>query len=88
MAKWNNLYDIIMCYGPFHASCFAQTTEAMIVQMGYPDSISILQVHPICPSFKENSLRPSKENSCLAAYMEILVSSDTSMKRLLHCKNI
>jgi len=36
LSTWNNLYDIIMCFGPFHASWFARNTEAITVQMGYP----------------------------------------------------
>jgi hypothetical protein len=35
-AIWNNLYDVILCFGPYHASVFASSTDAYILQMGYP----------------------------------------------------
>ena len=35
-SSWNSLYDLILCYGPYHASEFAKRTSAVIVQMGYP----------------------------------------------------
>ncbi len=36
LSGWNNVYDLILCFGPFHASEFAKRTSAVIVQMGYP----------------------------------------------------
>jgi len=33
---WNSLYDLILCYGPYHADEFAKRTDAVVVQMGYP----------------------------------------------------
>lgn len=35
-AEWNSLYDVIMCYGPYHARIFESCTDATIIQMGYP----------------------------------------------------
>jgi hypothetical protein len=34
--SWNNVYDVILCYGPYHATEFANRTDALIIQMGYP----------------------------------------------------
>lgn len=36
LSDWNSLYDVILCFGPFHAVAFANQTRATIVQMGYP----------------------------------------------------
>jgi hypothetical protein len=36
LASWNKLYDVIMCFGPHHANAFADSTDAVILQMGYP----------------------------------------------------
>jgi len=36
LSEWNNLYDVIMCFGPYHAANFAHCSSASIVQMGYP----------------------------------------------------
>lgn len=35
-ADWNKLYDLILCYGPYHAAKFAEITDAKVMQMGYP----------------------------------------------------
>lgn len=36
LSDWNRLYDVILCYGPYHADRFLQSTAAQVVQMGYP----------------------------------------------------
>src|SRR5437763_15131415 len=36
LAGWNNVYDLILCFGPYHANEFAKRTGAVVVQMGYP----------------------------------------------------
>lgn len=33
---WNALYDLILCFGPYHAAAFAECSDAVVVQMGYP----------------------------------------------------
>jgi CDP-Glycerol:Poly(glycerophosphate) glycerophosphotransferase len=33
---WNNVYDLILCFGPYHAIELAKRTDAVILQMGYP----------------------------------------------------
>lgn len=35
-SDWNRLYDVILCYGPYHANRFLQATGAQVIQMGYP----------------------------------------------------
>ena len=52
-SAWNSLYDIIMCFGPYHASWFAQTSEAMIVQMGYPRFDKYFTSTPDLPSLRK-----------------------------------
>ena len=34
--SWNALYDVILCFGPYHAGYFSRHTKATIVQIGYP----------------------------------------------------
>ncbi len=36
LLDWNNLYDLILCFGPYHASVFSDSTAAVTLQMGYP----------------------------------------------------
>lgn len=36
LSDWNCLYDLIMCYGPYHAAAFARFTGVKTVEMGYP----------------------------------------------------
>ncbi|PWT75139.1 MAG: CDP-glycerol--poly(glycerophosphate) glycerophosphotransferase [Proteobacteria bacterium] len=36
LSAWNSLYDVILCFGPYHAVELARRTNAAIVQMGYP----------------------------------------------------
>jgi hypothetical protein len=36
LSQWNSLYDLILCFGPFHANAFMSISEAEIIQMGYP----------------------------------------------------
>ncbi len=36
LSEWNNLYEVIMCFGPHHAAFFADSTDALVLQMGYP----------------------------------------------------
>jgi hypothetical protein len=36
LSGWNALYDVILCFGPYHAAELAKRTDALIVQMGYP----------------------------------------------------
>ena len=36
LSGWNALYDLILCFGPYHASEFAKRSDAVILQMGYP----------------------------------------------------
>jgi len=36
LAGWNALYDLILCFGPYHAAEFAKRSNAVILQMGYP----------------------------------------------------
>lgn len=36
LASWNNLYDVILSYGPYHAEAFKKCSEAIILQIGYP----------------------------------------------------
>ena len=36
LATWNNLYDVILCFGPYHAAAFTNNTKAIVIQMGYP----------------------------------------------------
>lgn len=36
LSPWNALYDVIMCFGPYHAMNFAHCSDAAIVQIGYP----------------------------------------------------
>lgn len=33
---WNDLYDVILCFGPYHAAAFEKLSDAVVVQMGYP----------------------------------------------------
>jgi len=33
---WNDLYDVILCFGPYHAAAFEKCSEAVVLQMGYP----------------------------------------------------
>jgi hypothetical protein len=35
-SSWNALYDLILCFGPYHAAEFAKRTDAVVLQMGYP----------------------------------------------------
>ena len=36
LSSWNALYDVILCFGPYHAGYFSRHTKATIVQIGYP----------------------------------------------------
>ena len=36
LSEWNNLYDLIMCFGPYHATLLSNLTQAIVLQMGYP----------------------------------------------------
>lgn len=36
LSAWNSLYDVILCFGPYHAVNFSHASDAVIVQMGYP----------------------------------------------------
>lgn len=36
MREWNQLYDAILCYGPYHAERFHASTDAAVFEMGYP----------------------------------------------------
>jgi capsular polysaccharide biosynthesis protein len=36
LSDWNSLYDLILCFGPYHAAEFAKRSDAVILQMGYP----------------------------------------------------
>ena len=36
LSSWNALYDVIMCFGPYHALAFSSSTGATVLQMGYP----------------------------------------------------
>jgi hypothetical protein len=36
LRDWNDLYDLILCFGPYHANLLAQRTKAVVLQMGYP----------------------------------------------------
>lgn len=36
LADWNRLYDVFLCYGPFHASKFNAIENAITMEMGYP----------------------------------------------------
>lgn len=36
LSSWNRLYDVVLCFGPYHAVNFSQACDAVIVQMGYP----------------------------------------------------
>jgi hypothetical protein len=36
LSNWNSLYDVILCFGPYHAEYFSRHTTATIVQIGYP----------------------------------------------------
>ena len=36
LSEWNTLYDLILCFGPYHADALAEVSDALIVQMGYP----------------------------------------------------
>lgn len=36
LSNWNDVYDLILCFGPYHANELAKRTNAVILQMGYP----------------------------------------------------
>lgn len=36
LSSWNQLYEVILCFGPYHAINFSHASNAAIVQMGYP----------------------------------------------------
>lgn len=36
LSDWNKLYDVIFCFGPYHAAKFSDSTESVVLQMGYP----------------------------------------------------
>jgi hypothetical protein len=36
LSDWNRLYDLILCFGPFHAAAFGECSDAVVLQMGYP----------------------------------------------------
>jgi hypothetical protein len=36
LREWNSLYDVILCFGPYHADLLSKQCRAVIVQMGYP----------------------------------------------------
>lgn len=36
LSAWNSLYDLILCFGPHHAAAFTASTDAVVLQMGYP----------------------------------------------------
>jgi hypothetical protein len=36
LASWNQIYDAILCFGPYHAEAFSEICDAAIIQMGYP----------------------------------------------------
>lgn len=36
LASWNNLYDVIMSFGPHHTEAFTKCSKAIILQIGYP----------------------------------------------------
>lgn len=36
LSSWNNLYDVILCFGPHHQALLTKASKACVVQMGYP----------------------------------------------------
>jgi hypothetical protein len=46
LADWNNVYDVILCFGPYHAAKFAGVSDAVVVQMGYPRFDRYFQSQP------------------------------------------
>ena len=36
LSDWNCLYDLILCFGPYHAAAFSALTNGLVIQMGYP----------------------------------------------------
>ncbi|MFT0531215.1 CDP-glycerol glycerophosphotransferase family protein [Castellaniella hirudinis] len=36
LSFWNQIYDAILCFGPFHATEFSKICDAAIIPMGYP----------------------------------------------------
>ncbi|WP_275099278.1 CDP-glycerol glycerophosphotransferase family protein [Sedimenticola hydrogenitrophicus] len=36
LSGWNALYDVILSFGPYHATAFGEVSDATVVQMGYP----------------------------------------------------
>lgn len=36
LSSWNQTYDAILCFGPFHAEALGNVCDSTIIQMGYP----------------------------------------------------
>lgn len=36
LSSWNDLYDVILSFGPYHARAFEAVSDAIVVNMGYP----------------------------------------------------
>lgn len=50
LSEWNKLYDVILCFGPFHAAKFEAISSAVVVQMGYPRFDRYFQETPDRPA--------------------------------------
>lgn len=63
LADWNSLYDVILCFGPYHAAKFAAVSDAVVVQMGYPRFDRCFQAPPdraeLCARYGCDPARPT-----------------------------
>lgn len=60
---WNDLYDVILCFGPYHAAEFEKCSDAVVLQMGYPRFDRYFTTSPDRRELqKQYGCDPSKKN--------------------------
>lgn len=52
LSSWNELYDAILCFGPYHAEVFSERFDATIIQMGYPRFDRYFNEKPDLPALR------------------------------------
>ncbi|MCW5619892.1 MAG: DUF563 domain-containing protein [Burkholderiales bacterium] len=70
LREWNDLYDVILCFGPYHAEALAAVTSARIVQVGYPRFDTFFQAQESLQDLAALRLRAVAAHAGVAADLE------------------
>lgn len=46
LREWNQLYDLILCFGPYQREALAAVTDSTIVEVGYPRFDTFFELEP------------------------------------------